>query len=269
MISVWFLAYLASGVFAGFMAGLLGVGGGIIMVPMLLFIFEQQGFAGAELIKTALGTSMSAIVFTSVSSFRMHNKLGNVRWDIFRRVLPGILLGAVTGALIVKYINITVLTVIFLLFVFYIATNMMFNLTKVHPARQLPGALGQGIFGVVVGTLSFLLSAGGGFLTVPFLTWCNIDIRKAIGTSAALGFPIALFGSIGYIINGWAAPGRLDDSVGYIYIPALLGIIMMSVLFAPIGARTSQKIDATPLKRIFACILYLTAAKMLYNLSTM
>ena len=264
--SIWILAYMLSGVFAGFMAGLLGVGGGIIMVPMLLFIFEQQGFVGGELIKTALGTSMSAIVFTSVSSFRVHNKLGNVRWDIFKQVFPGIVVGAVVGALIVTHINIILLTAIFLVFVFYSASNMMFDLTKVHPSRQLPGRLGQGIFGVVVGTLSFLLSAGGGFLTVPFLTWCNIDIRKAIGTSAALGFPIAVFGSIGYIINGWGAPDRLEPSLGYVYLPALLGIIVMSILFAPIGAKTSQKIDAKPLKRIFAAILYLTAVKMLYNL---
>ena len=266
MISLWFFAYLLSGVLAGFFAGLLGVGGGIMMVPMLMFIFEQQGMGGPELLKVALATSMAAIMFTSVSSFRTHHKLGNVRWDIVRRIVPGVALGIVLGALIIRFVDVMLLTVIFLSFVMYIATDMMVGFKKPKASRQLPPPIGQGIFGVVVGTLSFLLSAGGGFLTVPFLTWCNIDIRKAIGTSAALGFPIAIFGSIGYIINGWGIAGRPEPSLGYIYLPALLGIILMSVIFASIGARVSQKLNPVPLKRIFAGILYLTALKMAYGL---
>ena len=268
MISIWIFAYLLSGIFAGFFAGLLGIGGGIMMVPMLLFIFEQQGLGGQALMKVAFATSMAAIMFTSVSSFRIHHKLGNVRWDIVKRAVPGVAIGIVIGAFIIKFIDIVALTAIFLAFVLYIATDMMVGFKKPKASRQLPPPIGQGIFGMVVGVLSFLLSAGGGFLTVPFLTWCNIDIRKAIGTSAALGFPIAVFGSIGYILNGLSVAGRPEPSLGYIYLPALLGIILMSVIFAPIGAKASQKLNPVPLKRLFAAILYITAIKMGYGLLT-
>ena len=237
-----------------------------MMVPMLLFIFEQQGLGGQELIKTALATSMAAIMFTSVSSFRVHHKLGNVRWDIVKYAIPGIAVGIMMGSVIVKFMNLTVLTTVFIIFVFYVASDMMFGFQKPKPSRQLPGVFGQGVFGVVVGMLSFMLSAGGGFISVPFLTWCNVNIHKAIGTSAALGFPIAIFGTIGYIVHGLGVAGRPEPSLGYVYLPALLGIILMSILFAPMGARFSQSMNPRPLKRIFALILYATAIKMLYSL---
>ena len=146
MISIWFLAYLVSGVLAGFLAGLLGIGGGIMMVPMLLFIFEHQGLGGSELIKTALATSMAAIMFTSVSSFRVHHKLGNVRWDVVKNVVPGIAVGALIGVSIVRMIDVVVLSIIFLAFVFYIASDMMFGFKKPKASRQLPKPFGQGIF---------------------------------------------------------------------------------------------------------------------------
>jgi uncharacterized membrane protein YfcA len=265
--TIWFFAYWLCGICVGFLAGLLGIGGGLLAVPILLYIFAAQGFSLDIMMKMALATSMAAIMFTSVSSFRSHHRLGNVRWDIVWRALPGIGVGTAIGALVIRRIDTTLLTGIFVFFVIYAATDMMLARCP-KPSRQLPGSLGQGVFGVVVGFLSSLLSVGGGFITVPFLTCCNLQIRKAIGTSAALGFPIAFFASIGYVVNGLSVAHRPDHSLGYIYLPGLLGIIMMSVLFAPLGAKASQRLSAAPLKRIFALLLYGIAAKMIMSIVT-
>ena len=266
MITTWFVGYLAAGVISGLMAGLLGVGGGIILVPILVMIFMATGlFPDMILMKVALATSMSAIMFTSVSSMRMHHRLGNVLWPVVRSIVPGVFIGTFLGTFVVRMVSPTVLTWVFVAFVLYISINMFLNL-KPKPSRCLPGKFGLGVFGVVVGGLSVLLSAGGGFLTVPFLSWCNVDMRKAIGTSAALGFPIAVFGTLGYVISGWSKTDLLPYCLGYVYLPGMFGIVLMSVLFAPVGATLSQRLPVTILKRIFAVMLIITALKMLHSL---
>lgn len=265
MFSIWFLGYMGAGIVSGLMAGLLGVGGGIILVPLTVMLFTAANlFPEAILMKMALATSMSAIMFTSVSSMRVHHSLGNVMWKVVRAIVPGVAIGALIGTFIVRIVSSVWLTWFFAVFVIYISVKMLLNV-KAKPSRTLPGNFGLGVFGTVVGCLSVLLSAGGGFLTVPFLNSCNVDMRKSIGTSAALGFPIALFGTLGYIISGWSHTNLSDYCLGYVYLPALFGIVLMSVLFAPVGAYLSQRLPVTLLKRIFAIILIATAIKLLSN----
>jgi uncharacterized protein len=254
---------LGLGVFGGVLAGLLGIGGGMILVPFMAMMFTAQGHPYATLMQVCLATSMATIVFTSMSSARAHNKAGNVRWDIVKGLVPGILLGVAIGTTVLSQMPTKWVKVFFSFFLMYSATKMLLTVNAVSD-KTLPARNGLAGFGVVVGILSAMVGAGGGFMTVPFMTSRGVNARQAIGTSSALGFPIALFATIGYIVNGWSVPNLPSPHVGYVFIPALVMIAIASMIFAPLGAKLTQKLPVKSLKRIFAVMLYLLAGRMLW-----
>ena len=260
------LLYLALGLFTGLMAGLLGVGGGLVMVPMLVMLFSAQaGFPAGEVLHMALGTSMAVILFTSLASLRAHHQHGAVMWPVVLQITPGILLGTALGTVCAAQVPTRPLAIFFTAFVCVVAVQMALNL-KPKAARQLPGAFGVIGVGVGIGTVSALVAIGGGSLTVPFLTWCNVRMQQAIGTSAAVGFPIALGGSLGYVFNGWGHAGLPEWSLGFVYLPAFALLVPASMLTAPVGARLAHRLPVATLKRIFSCVLVSLAAKMLWGI---
>lgn len=260
----WLVAYLALGAFVGFFAGLLGVGGGGIMVPILTTLFAAQGVPREHLVHLALGTSMAAIVVTSVASLRAHHKHGAVRWDIVRGVAPGVLLGTFGGTFIASRVPTTPLAIFFGCFMAYVALQMILNV-KPKPSRELPGTVGLAGVGGVIGVISALVAIGGGSLSVPFMTWCNVKVQHAIGTSAAIGLPIAVAGTLGYLINGWNVADTPPLSLGFVYLPALVLVTVVSTFTAPLGARLAHRLPVATLRRIFAGMLMLLCAKMLHS----
>jgi uncharacterized membrane protein YfcA len=250
------------GACAGFLAGLLGIGGGMIMVPFMTIILEAKGFPAEYVVKMAVATSLATICFTSLSSVRSHHQHGAVLWPVARVLAPGILVGALIGAQIAAALPTRVLGLVFSLFIAYSATQMILD-RKPKPSRTLPGGWGMFGMGNVVGLLSSVVGAGGAFVSVPFMTWCNVKIHQAVATSAALGFPIALAGTLGYIWAGRGLPDMPPGAFGYLYLPGLLVIATTSILTAPLGARTAHRMDIRPLKRAFGVVLYLLAAYFL------
>ncbi len=259
------VAYLVLGLLSGFVAGLLGVGGGLVLVPVLSWMYVQQGFSQEFNIHMALGTSLAVIVLTSVSSLRAHHRHGAVRWPAVRRIAPGIVLGTLAGALAAAWLPDRGLKWFFTAFLFYAATQMLFGF-KPRPGRELPGWPGMTAAGGVIGLVSSWVGIGGGTLSVPFLTWCNVDMRHAIGTSAAIGFPIAVSGALGYALSGQTAAGLPAGSVGFVYFPALAAVALFSMISAPWGAKLTHTLPVLRLKRIFAGLLYLLAIRMAYGL---
>ncbi|NHC08503.1 sulfite exporter TauE/SafE family protein [Azonexus fungiphilus] len=260
----WLLAYLALGAFVGFFAGLLGVGGGGIMVPVLTTMFAAQGFPREHLVHVALGTSMAAIVITSISSLRAHHAHGAVRWDIVGGITPGVLVGTFAGTFVASRVASAPLAIFFGCFMAYVAMQMILNV-KPKPSRELPGKVGLAAVGGGIGVISALVAIGGGSLSVPFMTWCNVKMQNAIGTSAAIGLPIALAGAAGYLVNGWGSDGLPAWSVGYVFLPALVMVSLVSVFTAPLGARLAHRLPVATLKKIFAGVLVVLSAKMLHT----
>lgn len=261
---LWWLSYPLLGAFVGFFAGLLGLGGGGIMVPMLTTLFVAQGFPGEKSVHLALGTSMAAIVLTSVSSLRAHHAHGAVRWDIVRAITPGILAGTFAATFVAARVPSGPLAIFFACFMAYVSLQMMANL-KPKPLRELPGAIGMSAVGAGIGGVSALVAIGGGSLSVPFMTWCNVRVQHAIGTSAAIGLPIALAGTVGYLVNGWGGAGMPALSLGFVYLPALVLVSAVSMVTAPLGARLAHRLPVATLKRVFAGVLLLLCAKMLHT----
>jgi len=255
--------YVGVGAIAGLLAGLLGVGGGLIIVPMLLFCFRRQEIPDECLMHLALGTSMASIVFTSVSSFWAHHRRGAVYWLAVRRIVFGILAGTLLGTYVVSHLHKNVLQAVFAVFVCYVATQMLLD-RKPKPSRELPGWWGMFGAGSVIGLISSLVGVGGGTMSVPFMIWCNLPVHRAIGTSAAIGFPIAVFGSLGYIANGMKASHLPPYAVGYVYLPALACIVAASVLTAPLGVRLAHRLPVPRLKRAFAALLVIFGVRMLF-----
>lgn len=258
-------AYLLTGAVAGFFAGLFGVGGGVVVVPVLTIIFTRQGFPANEVMHLALGTSIATILFTSISSLRAHHAHRAVLWPVMRDLTPGILIGTLLGALLAARISSRALSIFFVGFMILVAVQMIANL-RPKPSRNLPGRGGLSLAGTVIGAVASLAAMGGGALTVPFLIWCNVRPHQAIGTSAAVGLPIAIGGTIGYIWNGWESRGLPSGSLGFIYLPALAVILIASVLAAPLGARLTHRLPVAVLKKIFAGLLLVLSAKMLWSL---
>ena len=250
------------GACSGFLAGLLGIGGGMIMVPFMTIILETKQFPADYVVKMAVATSLATICFTSLSSVRAHHKHGAVQWPVARLLAPGIVLGGLIGAQIAAALPTRVLGLVFSVFIAYSATQMFID-RKPKPSRTLPGTPGMLSVGGVIGLLSSIVGAGGAFISVPFMTWCNVKIHQAVATSAALGFPIALAGTLGYIWAGRHLPDMPAGAFGYLYVPGLVLISAMSILTAPLGARTAHRMDIRPLKRVFAVVLYMLAAYFL------
>jgi uncharacterized protein len=255
-------AYLGIGALVGFAAGLLGIGGGVVMVPLLVLVFTSQGMPPEHVLHVALGTAIAAMVFTSIASMRAHHAHGGVDWNIARAMSPGILIGSFGAALLAGLIPTRPLAVLFTALVFYAATQILLDL-KPLGQRDLPGAAGIFVVGAVIGGVSSLLAAGGAFLTIPFLTWCKVPLRRAIGTAAANGFPIALAGTAGYVLHGWRMRGLPAPNLGYVYLPALGLVVITSMLAAPLGARLAHRLPLKQLRMVFAVLLYGFALRML------
>ena len=259
----WILAYVILGVIVGFLAGLFGIGGGGIMVPVLATFFVIQGFPIDHIVHLALATSMAAIIFTSLASLRAHHLHGGVLWPVVWRISPGIILGTFSVAWIAAYIPSQPLAIFFVLFMLYVSVRMFMNI-KPKPSRTLPGTVGLSAAGVGIGGVSALVAIGGGSLTVPFLTWCNVKIQNAIGTSAAVGFPISVAGTLGYITGGLSVDALPEYTLGFIYIPAVIAITIVSTLTAPLGARLAHKLPVDTLKKLFAVLLLMLCVNMVY-----
>ena len=253
------------GLCTGFLAGLLGIGGGMLMGPFLTLILTNRGLGADLAVKMAIATSMATIVVTSLSSVRVHHQRGSVRWDIVKRLAPGILIGGALASVgMFSILKGTWLAVFFGLFVSVSATQMLRNKLP-QPNSEMPGSFGQMGAGGLIGFLSGLVGAGGAFVSVPFMVSRNVPMRSAVGTSAALGFPIALANTVGYVISGSAISALPDGALGYVWLPALAVIGACSVLTEPWGAKVAHRVPVAQLKRIFAMLLYCLAAYMLYK----
>ena len=248
------LVYLLVGAIAGLIAGLFGVGGGLVIVPVLVYMFTRQNMSSDILVHMAVGTSLATIVFTSISSVYAHHKHGAVRWDLFWQLTPGIVIGALLGAVIADEMPSNMLRRFFAVFEWLVALQLLFN-TRANPTRGLPGRVGLFAAGNFIGSVSSVVGIGGGTLTVPFLVWCNVVMRKAVATSSACGLPIAIAGATGFIVTGWSTTASLEWNLGYLYLPALLGVVTSSVIFAPLGARLAHRLPADKLKRLFGLFL--------------
>ncbi len=255
------IALIVLGAMTGFMAGLLGIGGGMLLVPFMTFLFTLNGFPPELIVKIAIATSLATILFTSMSSVRAHHKRGAVRWDIAKPMGVGAFIGTFIGANFAGALKSSWLALFFAVFVGFSALQMLRS-KKPKPSRDVPGAIGLGAMGSLIGFISSLVGAGGGFITTPFLTWCNVVMHQAVGTSAALGFPIAAGGLIGYVVAGTTESNLPAGSLGYIYLPALIAVSAASLLTAPLGAKTAHRMQVASLKRVFAYMLLLLALYM-------
>lgn len=261
---VWWMAYLALGAVAGFLAGLLGIGGGGMMVPILTSIFVAQGVPLANVVHLALGTAMAVMVITSISSLRAHHRLGSVRWDIVRMITPGVMIGAFATTFFAAAVASKPLALFFAIFMAFMSAQMMIDV-KPKPTRDLPGPLGVGAVGLGIGGISSLVAIGGAALSVPYMVWCNVRLQHAIGTSAAIGWPVAVAGAIGYLVNGLGTPGMPEHSIGFIYLPALATVAVAGVLTAPLGAKLAHRMPVKRLKKVFAVFFLLLSAKMVHT----
>lgn len=254
--------FLALGAVTGLVAGLFGIGGGGLMVPVLMLLFTAADLGGEHRVHLALGTSMAAIVPTALASLRVHHRHGAVLWPVVARMAPGVLMGTFVATFVAASLPPEPLAVIFSVFMAYVSLQMIVN-RKPVPSRQLPGTGGLVLAGSGIGGLSALVAIGGGSLTVPFLSWCNVRLPVAIGTSAAVGLPIAVAGALGYMLNGWGTDGLPAHTLGFVYWPAALSIVCFSALTAPLGARLAHRLPVTWLKRLFALMLMALSIEML------
>jgi uncharacterized membrane protein YfcA len=253
------------GLATGFMAGLLGIGGGMLLGPFLTIILSARGVGTDLAVKMAIATSMCTIIFTSVSSLLAHHRRGAVRWPLVKGLAPGIVLGGVVGSMgVFALIKGATLALLFAGFIGFAATQMLLN-RQPRPGREMPGTAGQVVVGAVIGLISGLVGAGGAFISVPYMVAHNVALINAVATSAALGFPVALANAAGYAISGQGVQDLPPWSLGYIWLPALVVIACCSVLTAPVGARVAHNMPVARLKRIFALVLYCLAAYMLFK----
>ncbi len=259
-----FVIYLLLGAAAGVLAGLFGVGGGLIIVPVLVFSFSAQGFAPEVLTHLAVGTSLATIVFTSINSIREHQRRGAVQWQLFRWLTPGILGGAAIGGVTAALIQGPTLQKIIGVFAIFMAIQLALNLTPkaVRPQPKRPELI---VAGGIIGWASAIFGIGGGSITVPFLVWRSVVIQKAVATSAACGLPIALAGAVVFMVTGWHHPQLPEWSLGFVYLPALVGIALTSMFFARFGARLAHRLSPILLKRLFALLLTIVGLSFLLN----
>lgn len=256
-------SYLLIGLLAGVIGGLMGLGGGIVIVPALYFLFVWQGFPAGSIMQLAVATSLATIVFTAIASTRAHHLRSAVLWPVVKGLTPGIVLGAAVAGFLVARLPSDTLRVAFGLFEIAVAAQIAFG-AKPPPQRTLPGRGGQFAAGGVIGGLSTILGIGGGTLTVPFLLWCNVNIHKAVATASACGLPIALVGTLALIASGWREPELPSDTLGFVYWPAALAIIVASFIAAPWGVRLAHALPVDTLKRVFAVVLALIGLRMIF-----
>jgi uncharacterized membrane protein YfcA len=259
------IVYLALGVLVGILAGLLGIGGGTVIVPILDITLPMQNVDFSVVHHMALATSMANIMFTSVTSARSHGKRGTVPWDIVKAMTPGLLLGTLGGTFVVSHIPTVPLKVVFCVFLTYTAVQMIMDM-KPTSSFHLPGSLGLFLAGTFVGVVASFVGIGGGVIIIPFLTMCNVPLINTIGASAAMGFPIAVAGTVGFVVNGWGHAALPDHSLGFVYLPALAGLVVASMLATPYGVKLSHSLPVKMLKRCFGALLLAMAARMAYGI---
>ena len=256
---------LVCGAAAGFLAGLLGVGGGLVIVPVVVGVLSAAQLGDGHVQHLAVGTSLAVMVFTSFSSVRAHNAKGAVDWTIVRGMAPAMVAGTLAGSLVAGWIPGAGLRWFFVLYAYIIGAQMYFG-AKPKGSREMPGTAGKAGAGSLIGMVSSWVGIGGGSMSVPFMNWCNVPVHTAIGTSAALGWPIALSGALGYLYTGWGEQGLPWGSAGYVYLPAMLVLMVMTVLLAPIGARAAHRLPVAKLKKAFALLMAVMATQMLWTL---
>ena len=264
MFAAWMLGYFVTGAFVGFLAGLLGIGGGMTLVPILAAMFSAQQFVPDHTVHLALGTGMASVMFTSGASVRAHHALGGVDWSLVRRMGPGMVFGTLLATALSGWVPQRALALVFAAIVYVGATQIMVG-RKPPAERKLPGTPALLFIGLLIGVVCGLVSAGGAFMTVPFMLFCGVAMTTAIGTGAALGVPVAMVGTIGYVFSGQQIPDLPPHALGFVHGPALLGIVAGSMLTASVGARTAHRVPVPMLRRVFACLLYALATKMLWT----
>lgn len=256
------ILFLGTGSLAGILAGLLGIGGGLFIVPVLLFLLPAIGVQSEQLMSICVATSLCTIVITSMSSIIAHQKHRAILWPVFWRFVPGICTGALVGAFLADRVSQQLLTYLFGISVILIACKMLFPMQP-KSTLELPGFAGLTLVGMFIGTISAMIGIGGGALSVPILNYWKTPMVKAVATSAACGLPLALTATVGFIVTGWDQNGLPSYTSGYVYWPAVIGIISSSIIFAPLGAKFAHKISAPLLKRLFAVFLLVVGSKVL------
>jgi uncharacterized membrane protein YfcA len=254
--------YLLTGGVAGLFAGLLGVGGGLIIVPALIWLFHGNGFHPSLIVHLAVGTSLATIIVTSISSIRAHHRRGAVRWPLVAQLTPGIVVGAWLGAAVADLLPTLWLQRVFAAFVILVGLQMLLG-ARAEAHRELPGNAGMITAGSLIGLISAIVGIGGGSLTVPFLNWCSVDMRSAVATSAACGLPIAVAGTLGFVVAGWGEQLLPAGSSGFVYWPAFVAVSVASFLLAPLGARLAHSLPLAALKRVFAALLFVVGIRMM------
>ncbi|WP_296404308.1 sulfite exporter TauE/SafE family protein [Psychrobacter sp.] len=270
------IIFLIIGALAGFAAGLFGVGGGTIIVPLLFIVFTQMGFDPDTIMHLALGTSLATIIVTSISSLMAHNKKGSVMWPVFKNLAPGMAIGCFLGAGLAGQISGLHLQIIVGIFLLWVAYKMFFgdkkpatnatNATSLNTTPALlPSTPKQMVAGGVIGIASAIFGIGGGSLTVPYLTRYGVVMQKAVGTSAACGLPIAIAGALGFMFFGMQKQIDVPNTIGFIHIYAFLGISVMSFFTAKLGAKVAHILSPARLKRCFAILLTVVGCYFLYK----
>lgn len=257
------LGLAAAGAFAGILAGLLGVGGGIVIVPVLFFLFQSLGVSAETAMVVATATSLATIVPTSISSIRAHHRKGNVDFSLIKRWAPWVIIGVLLGSWLVTRVDGRWLTVLFGVIASLSALNMLFRKGKEALFAQLPGKVGQATMASAIGFFSAMVGIGGGTLSVPSLTLCNYLAHRAVGTAAAIGLLIALPGALTLLVLGGTPTDAPVGTYGFVNLLGFLCIMPLTVLFAPVGVAIATKLDATKLKQVFAVVLLITGVRML------
>ena len=253
---------LLCGGITGFLAGLLGIGGGMILVPFMILVFNHLNFDQSIIVHMAIASGMATILFTTTSAIWAHHKHGSIDWTLVKAFSPGLVIGSlVGGSEIFEALNTSWLSLFFAIFIVYSSIQMIAN-KKPKPGRELPGSVGLFSFGTFAGALSSLVGAGGAFVTVPFMLWCNVKPHVAMASSSGLGFPIAAAATIGYMYGSWGNPNLPPGSLGFVYLPAVGCIVAVSIFTAPLGAKMARKLNVAQLKRIFGVMLFFLAAFM-------
>ncbi len=260
------LVMLAVGSIAGFIAGLLGIGGGMIIVPVVLWVLQMKGLGSIEHAQhLAVGTSFAIMVFTTFSSVMAQQRKGSVDWAVVRRMAPGMVVGVIIGSMLAKRLSNEALQVFFIVFVVLVALKTLTD-AKPKPTRSLPGPAGLAAVGSLFGMASSWVGIGGGSLSVPFMLYCNVPVRTAVGTSAGLAWPIAVAGAVGYLYSGWNVAGLPEGTLGFWYLPAVAVLSVATMLFAPLGVKAAHKLPPEKLKLAFGVLLLVIAARMLWGL---
>ncbi len=256
--------FLALGAVAGLTAGLFGVGGGLVIVPTLLWVFTSRGIDQSIVMHLSVGTSLATIIVTSLSSVYAHHRRKAVQWGLFLMLAPGIVIGAWIGAVTADMLSTVWLQRVFAVFVLLVATHLVLDIDW-GKHRDLPGRVGMMLAGILIGTISSIVGIGGGSMTVPYLHWNGVDMRNAVATSSACGMPIALAGTVGFILTGWGEAALPSGSSGYVYWNAMPWIVVATFILAPIGARLAHSLPTATLRRLFAMLLFVMGINLILS----